>query len=150
MACSSGCRACAQRGFRHRTHCDLVAAPGLPRTAVICIKVIIHQNIPQACHGNEPFCQVWLQVSTLTEKPDRIPVLFHRAQPIVGHDTVGNIKNDLDGQLQVSLDISDHKRVFDKLLTRPATQLSQQADVLARFPEALSNRDRIGQRKSPF
>jgi hypothetical protein len=116
----------------------------------IDIQVVVHQNVPQSGHRNKPLCQVWLQISTLTEEPDRVPVLFHCSQPIVGHDMVGNIKDDLDGQLQVSLDISDHKRVSDKLLTRPDAQPSQQIDVLAQFSEALSNEERISQRKSPF
>lgn len=98
-------------------------------SAPIDFEVIVHQDVPQACHRKEPLRELCRQISALTGQRDRVPMLLHGTQPVAGHNVVGNIKGDLDGEPQVSLNISNHKRILDKLLTRPAARTPQQSDA---------------------
>ena len=95
-------------------------------------------------------CQIRPQISALTKKADCVPVLFHGTQAVVRHDMIADVQDDLNGQLEIPLDISNHKRIFDELLKRPAPQYSQQTDVFAQFPKALCDQHWISQSRSPL
>ena len=78
------------------------------------------------------------------------PGTLPRTQAVVSHDMIADVQDDLNGQLEIPLDISNHKRIFDELLKRPAPQYSQQTDVFAQFPKALCDQHWISQSRSPL
>ncbi len=99
--------------------------------ASVEVQIIVHENVPQPGHWHEPLSKVNREESPLTEQPDRIPVFLNGSQPLVGNNVIADIKDYLDSQLKVSLDISDHKGIVDESGARLATQGSQQPDILA-------------------
>ncbi len=118
--------------------------------APVDIQVIVHEDVAQPGQRYEPLRKVGGQVSIFARQTNGVPILFHRPQPIVGHDVVANIQNDLDRELQVPFDISDDKRILYEILPRPAAETLQQSHVFAKFHQALADKDRISQRTSPF
>jgi len=112
-------------------------------------QVIVDQYVSQPGHRHQSLRKFHLQEPVLTEQPDRIPIFFDRAQPVIGNDVVADVENDLDGQLQVSLDISDYKWILDEFPAWPAAQGPQQPHIFAQFCQSLGDDHGISQRKSP-
>jgi hypothetical protein len=91
-----------------------------------------------------------MQGAATQAMPVRIPILFDRSQPVIGYNMIADVEHNLDGKLEVPLDVPKHKRVLDEFRASPAAEDSQIACILAQFCEALANDDGISQRRSPL
>jgi hypothetical protein len=66
-------------------------------------QLLVHQDVPNADHGDPAAFQVCADATVLAEASGYVPALFDGAEALVGDDMAAHVQGRFDGQLQKAL-----------------------------------------------